>query len=110
MDIAQGPEGLYVAGEGKISVYRCAPNGVFLRHLNLTPRLLKFSQFWGIYYCYGNDTIVTADRDYGVYVFKPSGMIIGHLTGLAQWPACLTIDKDGFVYVSRFYCNKIFIL
>ena len=47
-DIAQGPDGLYVAGERKISVYRCAPNGVFIRHLNLTPSSLKFSQFSGI--------------------------------------------------------------
>ena len=44
-DIALGPDGLYVAGEGKISVYRCAPNGVFIRHLNLTPSLLKPSEF-----------------------------------------------------------------
>ena len=44
-DIAQGPDGLYVAGERKISVYRCAPNGVFIRHLNLTPSSLKLSGF-----------------------------------------------------------------
>ena len=47
-DIAQGPDGLYVAGERKISVYRCAPNGVFIRHLNLTPSSLKLSEFNGI--------------------------------------------------------------
>ena len=40
-DIAQGPDGLYVAGERKISVYRCASNGVFIRHLNLTPSSLS---------------------------------------------------------------------
>ncbi|CAI8033653.1 hypothetical protein GBAR_LOCUS18982, partial [Geodia barretti] len=47
-DIAQGPEGLYVAGQGKISVYRCAPNGVFIRHLNLSPSSLELSEFRGI--------------------------------------------------------------
>ena len=50
-DIAQGPDGLYVAGERKISVYRCAPNGVFIRHLNLTPSSLKLSEFRGICHC-----------------------------------------------------------
>ena len=45
MDIAQGPDGLYVAGERKIGVYRCAPNGVFIRHLNLTPFSLSSHSF-----------------------------------------------------------------
>ena len=34
-DIAVGEDGLYVVGNGgKIAVYRCAPNGEFIRHLN----------------------------------------------------------------------------
>ena len=37
-----------MAGKGKISVYRCAPNGVFIRHLNLTLFSLKLSEFKGI--------------------------------------------------------------
>ena len=48
-DIAQGPDGLYVAGQGKIGVYRCAPNGVFIRHLNLTPSSLKLSVQWHLF-------------------------------------------------------------
>ena len=48
-DIAQGPDGLYVAGETKISVYSCAPNGTFIRHLNIQPSSLNLSWFGGIY-------------------------------------------------------------
>ena len=67
-DIAQGPDGLYVAGERKISVYRCAPNGVFIRHLNLTPSSLELSEFNGI--CIDTSGhIIVSDRDYGVYVW-----------------------------------------
>ena len=45
-DIAQGPAGLYVAGEKKISVY--SHDGVFIYHLNLQPPSLKLSEFRGI--------------------------------------------------------------
>ena len=45
-DIAQGPDGLYVAGEKKISVY--SHDGVFIHHLNLQPSPLKLSWFIGI--------------------------------------------------------------
>ena len=45
-DIALGPDGLYVASAGKISVYTCVPNGNFIRHLNIQPSSLKLSQFW----------------------------------------------------------------
>ena len=45
-DIAQGPDGLYVAGKKKISVY--SHDGVFIHHLNLQPSSLKLSQFNGI--------------------------------------------------------------
>ena len=41
-DITVGEDGLYVAGchgHGKIAVYRCAPNGQFLRHLNINSSL-----------------------------------------------------------------------
>ena len=39
-DIAVGEDGLYVVGVGgKIAVYRCAPNGEFIRHLNINPSL-----------------------------------------------------------------------
>ena len=39
-DITVGEDGLYIAGSGgKIAVYRCAPNGEFIRHLNINPPL-----------------------------------------------------------------------
>ena len=41
-DIAQGPDGLYVTGEKKISVY--SHDGVFIHHFNLQPSSLKLTQ------------------------------------------------------------------
>ena len=75
-DIAQGLDGLYVAGEGKISVYKCAPNGVFIHHLNLTPSSLKFSEFSGICFDTSGHTIAS-DWNNGVYVYKCSGECVG---------------------------------
>ena len=100
-DIAQGPDGLYVAGEGKISVYRCAPNGVFIRHLNLTPSSLKLSEFNGI--CFDTSGhIIASDRYNGMYVFKSSGECVGHISrDVIPGPAGVAVDDDGFVYV----CN-----
>ena len=98
-DIAQGPDGLYVAGEGKISVYRCAPNGVFIRHLNLSPSSLKLSQFSGICF-YTSGDIIASDWDNGVYVFKSSGECVGHVSSdVIPHPAGVAVDDDGFVYV-----------
>ena len=102
MDIAQGPDGLYVAGEGKISVYRCAPNGVFIRHLNLTPSSLKLSLFNGI--CFDTSGhIIASDWENGVYVFKSSGECVGHVSSdVIPYPAGVAVDDDGFVYVCSF--------
>ena len=108
-DIAQGPDGLYVAGERKISVYRCAPNGVFIRHLNLTPSSLELSQFHGIYI----DTsghIIVSDRKYGVYVFRASGECVGHVSSdVIPRPAGVSVDEDGFVYVCSFSSSEVYI-
>ena len=102
MDIAQGPDGLYVAGEGKISVYRCAPNGVFIRHLNLSPSSLKLSEFRGV--CFDTSGhIIASDWDNGVYVFKSSGECVGHVSSdEIPVPAGVAVDDDGFVYVCNF--------
>ena len=109
-DIAQGPEGLYVAGKGKISVYRCAPNGVFIRHLNLSPSSLKLSQFNGICFDARCGHIIVSDWRNGVYVFKPSGECVGHVSSdVIPEPAGVTVDEDGFVYVCSFN-GKVFIL
>ena len=100
MDIAQGPDGLYVAGERKISVYRCAPNGVFIRHLNLTPSSLKLSQFNGI--CIDTSGhIIVSDWEYGVYAY--SGEYVGHLSrDVIPDPTGVSVDEDCFVYVCSF--------
>ena len=104
MDIAQGPDGLYVAGKGKISVYRCAPNGVFIRHLNFTPSSLKLSQFRGI--CFDKSGhIIASGMKNGMYVFKSSGECVGHVSrDVIPRPAGVAVDDDGFVYV----CNFLF--
>ena len=109
-DIAQGPDGLYVAGERKISVYRCAPNGVFIRHLILTPSSLKLSEFRGI--CIDTSGhIIVSDWVYGVYVFRASGECVGHVSrDVIPCPAGVTVDEDGFVYVCSFWGQKVFIL
>ena len=103
MYIAQGPDGLYEAGERKISVYRCAPNGVFICHLNLTPSSLKLSpQFSGI--CIDTSGhLIVSDWEYGVYVFRASGECVGHVSSdVIPDPAGVSVDEDGFVYVCSF--------
>ena len=96
-DIAEGPDGLYVAGSN-ISVY--SHDGVFIRHLNLQPSSLKISFFRGI--CFDSSGhIIASDRDYDVYIFKPSGECVGHVVSskVICYPAGVTVDEDGFVYV-----------
>ena len=107
MDIAQGPDGLYVAGERKISVYRCAPNGVFIRHLNLTPSSLKL---YGI--CIDTSGhIIVSDWEYGVYVFRASGECVGHVSrDVFRYPTGVSVDEDGFVYVCSFMGQIVVIL
>ena len=98
-DVALGPDGLYVAGKGKIAVYKCAPKG---GHVNLTPHSLKFSEFSGI--CFdANGHIIACDWKNGVYFFKPSGECVGHVgSDVIQSPTSVTVDQDGFVYVCSF--------
>ena len=109
-DIAQGPDGLYVAGERKISVYRCAPNGVFIRHLNLTPSSLELSQFSGI--CIDTSGhIIVSDLYRGVYVFRASGECVGHVSrDVIRFPTGVTVDEDGFVYACSFGGQNVVIL
>ena len=108
-DIAQGPDGLYVAGERKISVYRCAPNGAFIRHLNLTPSSLKLSEFNGI--CIDTSGhIIVSDLYHGVYVFIASGECVGHVSShVIPCPAGVSVDEDGFVYVCCYTNSKVHI-
>ena len=101
-DVAQGPDGLYVASEKKISVYTCAPNGNFIRHLNIQPSSLKLTQFLGI--CFDSSGhVIATDRDNGVYVFKPSGEYVTSFglvnSGVISHPSGVAVDEHGFVYV-----------
>ena len=109
-DVAKGPHGLYVAGEGVISVYQCAPNGVFSHHLNLTPSSLEFSWFRNIC-CDTSGHIIVTDCGNGLYVFKPSGECVGHVScDVIQSPAGVVVDEDGYVYVCSMLGSKVFVL
>ena len=108
-DIAQGPNGLYVAGKKKISVY--SHDGVFIHHLNLQPSSLKLSWFNGI--CFDSSGhIIASDWYNGVYIFTSSGECVGRIVssnvGL-DIPAGVTVDEDGFVYVCGYYSNNVVI-
>ena len=103
-DIAVGEDGLYVVGRGgKIAVYRCAPNGEFIRHFNTNPSL-NLSEIRSICFdCSGHLFVVNYGGSNGVYVFQPSGE---HVTSLSLassgHPAGIAIDEDGFVYVCKY--------
>ena len=77
-DLAQGPDGLYLAGHRNISAYECAPNGSFIRHLNLPPSSLELSFFTGICFDTTSGCIVACDQSFGVYVFTTSGECVCH--------------------------------
>ena len=96
-----------MAGE-KISVYRCAPNGTFIRHLNIQPSSLNLSEFWDICVDNSGHTIAT-DCCNGVYVFNPSSECVGHVSSdVIKSPAGVIVDEDGFVHVCSFYvCNVV---
>ena len=109
-DVARGPEGLlYVAGKGRISMYRCAPNGVFIHHLNLSPSSLEFSQFNGICFDTTSGHIIASDNCNGVYVFKPSGECVRHISSdVILRPTGVAVDEDGYVCVCG--SHKIYVL
>ena len=106
MDITEGPDGLYIAGEKKISVY--SHGGVFIHHLNLQTSSLKLSRFWGI--CFDSSGhIIASDCDYGVYIFKPSGECVCRVVSsdVIRRPAGVTVDEDGIVYVCGCNSNNV---
>ena len=113
-DIAEGDDGLYVVGNNKIGVYSCAPDGDFIRHLNIKPSSVKLSTPVGICFDSSGHLFVT-QTGYGVegvYVFTPSGEHVASF-GLASsgvkmgWPAGIVIDEDGFVYVCDHHGGKV---
>ena len=118
-DIAEGDDGLYVVGgglEGKIGVYTCAPNGKFIRQLNIQPSSVTLSSPRGICFDCSGHLFVT-QRGYGVqcvYVFKPSGEHVATLgqasSGVRmQSPVGIAIDEDGFVYVCDLLFQNIYV-
>ena len=111
-DISQGPDGLYVAGSRRISVYTCAPNGNFIRHLRIQPSSLKLSYFRGICFDSSGHIIATDDSN-GVYVFKPSGEYVTSFglvsSGEFKRPTGVAIDDDGYVYVCGFWSDNVVI-
>ena len=113
-DITEGDDGLYVVGGDKIGVYSCAPNGDFIRHLNIQSSSVKLSLPWGICFDGSGHLFVTQAGSgvEGVYVFTPSGEYVASF-GLAssgvsmRCPAGIVIDEDGFVYVCDWYSTKV---
>ena len=94
-----------MAGE-KISVYRCAPNGTFIRHLNIQPSSLNLSEFWSII-CFDSSGHIIANDCCNV--FNPSGECVGHVSSdVIKSPAGVIVDEDGSVHVCSFYaCNFV---
>ena len=111
-DIAVGEDGVYVVGDGgKIAVYRCAPNGEFIRYLNTNPSL-NLSNMYSI--CFDSSGhIVVSKHVTGVYVFQPSGEHVASLSlassGGAKHPAGIAIDDDGFMYVCDCHVGTIIV-
>ena len=111
-DIAVGEDGLYVVGRGgKITVYRCAPNGEFIRHLNTYPSP-NLSYIHSVCFDSSGHLIVgNYGGSTGVHVFQPSGEHVASLSlassGVIQYPAGIAIDDDGFVYVCDYVIGTV---
>ena len=111
-DIAVGEDGLYVVGSGgKIAVYRCSPNGEFIRHLNINPSL-NLSQIRSICFDSSGHLIVgNYSGSNGVYAFQPSGEHVASLSvassGGIHNLAGIAIDDDGFVYVCDYAIGTV---
>ena len=108
-DIAVSEYDLYVVGSGgKIAVYRCAPNGEFIRHLNINPSL-NLSNIRSICFDSSGHLIVGNYRgSTGVYVFQPSGEHVASLSLASSggmYPAGIAIDDGGFVYRCDFIAD-----
>ena len=116
LGVAAGDDGLYVvSGSGnQIGVYSSAPNGDFIRHLNIQPSSVKLSVPKGICFDCSGHLFVTQRGPgvQGVYVFTPSGEHVATF-GLAssgvkmEWPAGIVIDEDGFVYVCDCHSTNV---
>ena len=91
------------------TVTTCAPNGTFIRHLNLQPSSVQLQIPIGL--CFDSSGyLFVADYEAGMYVFKLSGEHVASLglasSGVMQHPAGIAIDEDGFVYVCDFHYEK----
>ena len=67
-----------------IGMYKCEPNGVFIRHLSLTPPSLNLSNFHGL--CFdGSGHIIATNGDNDVYVIRTNGECIGHVASISDF-------------------------
>ena len=111
-DVAKGPDGLYVADNEKVGVYKCAPNGVFIRHLDLEQRI---SWFRGLCFDASGNIIISCTGCCFLHVVNPNGDYIGPVVqSHAILDGCksngVAVDEDGFVYVCSDFTNQACIL
>ena len=113
-DIAEGEDGLYVVGfGGRMAVYRCAPNGEFLRRLNNNPSI-DLANIHSI--CFDSSGHLIVGNCYGisgVYAFQPSGEHVASLSVISravdgiQHPIGTAFNEDGFVYVCDYIMGTV---
>ena len=110
-DIAEGEDGLYVAGGAEVAqigVY--THDGEFIRHFVVKGHSFTLSAIRGICFdSYGNMFITQAGEvaggvDGGIYVFASTGQFLTSFglvrAGVMGYPVGIVIDDDGFVYVN----------
>ena len=113
-DIAEGEDGLYVVGVGgRMAVYRCAPNGEFIRRLNTNPSLALSNIYSICFDCSGHFIVGNCYGFSGVYAFKPSGEHVASLSVISrnmdgiQQPIGTAVDEDGFVCVCDYMMGTV---
>ena len=80
-------------------MYRCAPNGVFIRHLNLTPSSMELSQFNGV--CIDTSGhIIVSDWQFGVHVSRASGEYVRLTTSSEHIHTILPITDNDMTTLS----------
>ena len=113
-DIAEGEDGLYVVGFGaRMAVYRCAPNGEFIRRLNNSPSVDLGDIYSICFDCSGHLIVGNCYGISGVYAFQPSGEHVASLSVISRavngikHPIGTAVDEDGFVYVCDYMMGTV---